>query len=59
MAVEEGANCCERVAELVVVDEDLEGVAGHDDEVELVAPVERGQIAEDPLDVGLLLPGQV
>lgn len=49
----------QRGSQLIVVDEDLEGVTGHDDEVEPVAPVERGQIAQDPLDVGLLLPGQV
>ena len=27
-------------------------MAGHDDEVELPLPVDRGEVAEDPLDVG-------
>lgn len=39
---------CERGAQLLISDEDLEGLAGHDDQVEL--PVERDgrQIPEDP-----------
>lgn len=59
VVAEEGANSCERVAELVVVDEYLEGVTGHDDEVELLVAVDGGQVAKGPVDVGLLPPGQV
>ena len=42
----------QRGSQLVVFDEDLEGVAGHHDEVELLGPVDGGEVAVDPLDVG-------
>lgn len=44
----------EGLSQLVVVEEDLKGVAGHGDEVELVGPVDGGQVAVDPVDVGAL-----
>ena len=51
---ERSADSGEGVSQLVVVEEDLEGVAGHCDEVELAGPVDRGKVAADPFDVGAL-----
>jgi hypothetical protein len=42
----------ERGAHLVVVDEDLEGVTGHDGQVELAVERHRRRRARHPLDVG-------
>src|SRR5205085_10542025 len=41
----------ERGAYLVILNELLEGMTGHDDQVELPLPADRREVAEDPLDV--------
>ena len=46
------SNGPQRTADLLVIDEDLEGVPGHHDEIELVGPRRRLERAEVPLDVG-------
>jgi hypothetical protein len=48
---ERGADRPQRPAQLVVADELLEGVAGHDRQVELAVPGGRGGVGQDPLDV--------
>ena len=48
---ESGAYRGQRVPQLVVFDEHLERVTGHHDEVELPAPIDRGQVARHPLYV--------
>ena len=41
----------ERSPQLIVFDEHLEGMTGHHDKVELVVPIGRGEVTENPLDV--------
>jgi hypothetical protein len=49
---EGGPDGAQRQAQLLVADEDLEGVPGHHDEIELAAPLHGPQISERPLDTG-------
>jgi hypothetical protein len=50
---ERGADGGERGVDLLVGQEDLEGVAGHDDQVELAVPGDGAEVADGPVDVGL------